>query len=246
MTFKKSLLFFSRFDEKKTLIFALCLDQHPARRPQRSKILQKENASVCLLFCGRSVLNHSRLGRGWLSEARSQCLTTLSRPLLVLAWSSYWHSAAVFLSSRTKLPCFSQRLAWPWRKDHIFATKGVLWAKWQTMFLSGFLLYLFPLNYLFWDKELLCCHLKRLNSSNFQGKVRSFKREALMGMGWSFIALSVNCDARMLFSILFPRRRCNDASKTAQSLWYSLQGLSTALFYRVLQHNASNLCVYDT
>ena len=104
---------------KKTLIFALCLDQHPARRPQRSKILQKENASVCLLFCGRSVLNHSRLGRGWLSEARSQCLTTLSRPLLVLAWSSYWHSAAVFLSSRTKLPCFSQRLAWPWRKDHM-------------------------------------------------------------------------------------------------------------------------------
>ena len=47
------------------------------------------------------------------------------------------------------------------------------------------------------------------------------------GNGWSFIALSVNCDARMLFSILCPIRRCNDASKTAQSLWYSLLHFST-------------------
>ena len=113
--------FSSRFWPK-TSIFALYLNQHLSRRPQRSKILQKENASVCLLFCGRSVLNHSRLGRGWLSEARSQFLTTLLKPLLVLAWFSYWHRAAVFLSSGRKLQWVNQRVwsSYLWNQRKIF------------------------------------------------------------------------------------------------------------------------------
>ena len=50
-------------------------------------------------------------------------------------------------------------------------------------FYMGFCCPAFLYNYLFWDKELLCCHLKWLNSSNFSRKCSIIQKGSTSGNG---------------------------------------------------------------